>query len=1015
MESRTLLSAVSWTGNAGDNNWDSPNNWTGNALPGSGDDVTISVAANVVHSSGATDTIRSLMSTRPLTISGGTLSITAASTMSSTLKITGGTLTGAGAITVGGLLTLTAGAISGSGAVNANGGILINPAFGTFTLDGRTLNNAAGQTATWTGNDSNIVASNGAQFYNAGTFLAENAGTFSQGTGTASSFTNDGRLSSFTKSTNTGELDFTAGVSFNGSSVDVQAGILGLQGGGVGIGAAFTIATGATQEFGGNSAAFSLDSTSSLSGAGSLVKDGRSDLTIGGNSPSFTGPTTVNGGYLVVFGSQPGSAVALKNGSTLAGLGTVGPITTTAATVSPGDSVGNLSAAGNVAFDSSSTFDVDLNFFGTRFSQLNVAGTVNLAGSTLHASLGAPPTNGESFTIIKSTVPIVGTFNGLSEGATLSIFGVPFRITYVGGGGDDVVLTKAASLQATISTVTSSANPASVGDQVTFTATVAPTSGTGTPTGNVTFTIDGQAQTPVPLQVVSGVDQASLPPISSLTIGQHAIGATYSGDDNFATSAAQSLTQTVNPIAATTTLRSSASDGSGFGQAVTFTATVAPGSGTGTPTGTVTFTVDGTVQTPVSLQVVGGVDKASLPPISSLTGGSHTIEATYSGDNTFSSSTAQSLAQTVNPIAATIVLSSSAPDRSSFGQDVTFTATVAPGSGTGMPTGSVTFTFDGTAQTPVSLQEVGGVAQASLSLTTLAGGNHTIIVSYSGDANFHPSKSSSVTQTVDPAVSAIALSTTANSVAAGQSVTFLATVTGPSTPAGSVTFEDGDTPIGTVPLDAHGHAALTLASLSPGAHTITAVYGGSTDFLASTSPTAVSMSINLPPPTGTRSPTPNPSPSPTFQSVRRFGFHSLPTSIVLTFDQPLDPARAVDVNNYRLVDLAGTRRPIRFRSAAYNPGNRSVTLRPMHRLYLYDRYRLTVTNPRSMTVDASAGGPGGGGPSGGDLATTLTPADLALTPAQHRDRPLMALIRSLAVRFPGLAHLVGGAAPRPGT
>ena len=62
----------------------------------------------------------------------------------------------------------------------------------------------------------------------------------------------------------------------------------------------------------------------------------------------------------------------------------------------------------------------------------------------------------------------------------------------------------------------------------------------------------------MPLQVVDGVDQASLPPISSLTIGQHTIGATYSGDDNFATSTAQPLTQTVNPIASTTTLSSSA-------------------------------------------------------------------------------------------------------------------------------------------------------------------------------------------------------------------------------------------------------------------------------------------------------------------------------------------------------------------------------------------------------------------------------------------------------------------------
>ena len=126
------------------------------------------------------------------------------------------------------------------------------------------------------------------------------------------------------------------------------------------------------------------------------------------------------------------------------------------------------------------------------------------------------------------------------------------------------------------------------------------------------------------MQELGDVYQASLPPISSLTIGQHTIGAAYSGDDNFATSTAQSLTQTVNPIATTTTLSSSAPSGSSFGQAVTFTAAVAPSSGTGTPTGTVTFTVDGTAQTPVPLQVVGGVDQASLPAISTLYGTART-------------------------------------------------------------------------------------------------------------------------------------------------------------------------------------------------------------------------------------------------------------------------------------------------------------------------------------------------------------------------------------------------------
>src|SRR5262245_3391883 len=100
MESRLQLSAILWTGGGGDNNWDNPANWSTNALPGSGDDVTINIAANVVHSDAVTDSIKSLTSNQPLTLSGGTLSIASASSTSGPLVVDGGTLTGTGDLTV---------------------------------------------------------------------------------------------------------------------------------------------------------------------------------------------------------------------------------------------------------------------------------------------------------------------------------------------------------------------------------------------------------------------------------------------------------------------------------------------------------------------------------------------------------------------------------------------------------------------------------------------------------------------------------------------------------------------------------------------------------------------------------------------------------------------------------------------------------------------------------------------------------------------------------------------------
>ncbi len=188
--------------------------------------------------------------------------------------------------------------------------------------------------------------------------------------------------------------------------------------------------------------------------------------------------------------------------------------------------------------------------------------------------------------------------------------------------------------------------------------------------------------------------------------------------------------------------------------------------------------------------------------------------------------------------------------------------------------------------------------------------------------------------------------------------------------------------------------------------------GGTQGSTSTTSPSATPAA-----PTPTPSPTPtasSPTPSPTVLSVHRFGFHSHPTKFVLTFNHALDPARADDPASYQLVDMSNQIRPIRFRSATYNPADQSVTLRPMHRLYLYDHYRLTVASPRSMAVTMTAVAPVDGGTTGGEFVTIITPANLVLTPAQRRDGPLMTLIRSLAVTFPGLAHLVDGPASRPG-
>jgi ELWxxDGT repeat protein len=101
----------------------------------------------------------------------------------------------------------------------------------------------------------------------------------------------------------------------------------------------------------------------------------------------------------------------------------------------------------------------------------------------------------------------------------------------------------------TATTLASSANPSDVGQTLTVTATVSTTaSGAGTPTGTVTFRVDGVTRGTGQLQVVNGHDQATFT-TSSLSVGRHTINAFYGGDPHFGASntSASPLIQVVSP------------------------------------------------------------------------------------------------------------------------------------------------------------------------------------------------------------------------------------------------------------------------------------------------------------------------------------------------------------------------------------------------------------------------------------------------------------------------------------
>jgi hypothetical protein len=277
--------------------------------------------------------------------------------------------------------------------------------------------------------------------------------------------------------------------------------------------------------------------------------------------------------------------------------------------------------------------------------------------------------------------------------------------------------------------LTSSPNPSTIGQSVTFTATVTCTG--FTPAGSVTFK-DG---TTTLGSATLSAGQAQLT-TTSLAVGSHSITAIYSGDGNCAASTSPPLIQTVNQVGTGTALTSSQNP-SMLGQSVTFTATVTC---TGfTPTGSVTF-LDGA--TTLGTAPLNGAGVATFAT-SALTLGSHTMTASYGGDGNCAPTTSAPLTQTVNAAGGSVGLVSSL-NPSIFGQPVTFTATVACNGFT--PTGSVTFRDGALALATVPLS--GGVA--GFTTPALGLGVHPMTAAYSGDANCAAGASVVLTQAVNP-------------------------------------------------------------------------------------------------------------------------------------------------------------------------------------------------------------------------------------------------------------------------
>lgn len=333
--------------------------------------------------SGATAAATLGVSAASFTITGGTTAYSAAPTVT----ISGGGGTGATATAV-----LTGGVVSGITITNAGTGYMTAP---TIAFSAGTIT-TAGTNPTGAGNANNFTVAALAITAPGSGYTAAPAVSFGSGTGTT-------------------------------ATAQLSAIILGT-----------SSTVGGTGD---------VTLSAPVSGAFTLTKVGAGTLTLAGANTHAI--TTLTAGRLVLSGSVNGTVTV--NGGTFLGTGAVtGNVTIAGGIHAPRNSPGIQPITGNYALAAGGTLQIEINgtTAGTQYDQVKVQGaasTVTLAGALdIIAAPGLAV--GGTFTILDNTgsTAVSGTFANLPQGMEFYEDGQWWRISYTGGTGNDVVLTRIA-------------------------------------------------------------------------------------------------------------------------------------------------------------------------------------------------------------------------------------------------------------------------------------------------------------------------------------------------------------------------------------------------------------------------------------------------------------------------------------------------------------------------------------------------------------------------------------------
>ncbi|MGC0776463.1 MAG: Ig-like domain repeat protein, partial [Candidatus Acidiferrum sp.] len=405
------------------------------------------------------------------------------------------------------------------------------------------------------------------------------------------------------------------------------------------------------------------------------------------------------------------------------------------------------------------------------------------------------------------------------------------------------------------------------GTGVNVSGTVAPANGSGTPTGTVSLKTDlfGDADS---LPLTNGAFTAA---VSDLPGGQYKLFAHYAGDATYAASDSPVLLLNVQPEPSSTTISLNGLQGGSadYGAAVTVRVMVAGVSGFGKATSTVTLQDGATLIGTYALTPDGS---AFIPTGNgggySFGVGTHTLTATYAGDNSFAGSASAPANFSIGKGTPFVVVGANSASVA-VGQSVGIHAVVA-GSGTQAATGTIQFTDNGAPiGTTVPLQTggfFGTQAQASMIVSNLAVGTHVLGASYDGsnDANYSSVPSGdqnearfAVSVSANGGTKASTTTLTPNTLPTtlGSTGIFQAVVTpaGASGVTGSVTLWDAVGPRSTsVGLGTDGTARITIPWTQAGNATLYAQYSGDANYGASAS-ASLAFSVSKGTPTVTLS------------------------------------------------------------------------------------------------------------------------------------------------------------------